>query len=198
VKSTIALDELYAMQKEVVAVTIPDAINELMDEILCELREKGVHVSDRKYFGYYPLAQAMAWLDCRAFADASDLLILRHYLWTNPDERLVINHLLEHKCVNPLKDVLDNIIKMAVEAYSDFEVTSSGVDSTRRIGKLRNEFMALYESFTSLLEKAQNSSEINQINAALDQLEEYSRKAHTTVGFTYAPLAEIYSLSKTA
>ena len=198
VNYTITLDELYAMQEEVAAVAIPDDTNGLMDDILCELREKGVHVSDRKYFGYYPLAQAMAWLDGRASADASDLLILRHYLWTSPDERVVINQLLEHKCENPLKDVLDNIIKMAVETYSDFEGTSSGTDSARRIGKLRNEFITLYESFTSLLDKAQDGSETDQINAALDQLEEYSRKAHTTVGFTYAPLSEIYGLSKTA
>lgn len=63
--AAITLDELRAMQAEVASVAVPDAINELMDDVLCELREKGIHISDRKYFSYYPLAQARAWLESR-------------------------------------------------------------------------------------------------------------------------------------
>ena len=59
---TITLEELCEMQKEVSSVRVPAAVNELMDDILMELRRQGVHVSDRKYFGYYPIVQAHAWL----------------------------------------------------------------------------------------------------------------------------------------
>jgi len=196
--STITLDELYSMQGEVSAVVVPDSINELMDDILCELREKGIHVSDRKYFGYYPLAQAMAWLKGRGTVEASDLLILRHYLWTSPDERTVINQLLERKCINPLKDALDELVKMAVESFSDFEDTSAGVDTAKRIGKLRNEYITLFEVVTGLMANAQNDPERAQINSALSQLEDFSKRAHTAVKFSYAPLNELYELRKTA
>ena len=195
---TMTLDELYAMQAEVAAVAIPDGVNELMDDILCELREKGVHVSDRKYFGYYPLAQAKAWLGGRASAGAPDLLILRHYLWTSPDERAAVNQLLERKCMNPLKDALGDIARMAAESFSDFEATPPGVDTAKRIGKLRNEYVALYESIAGLLAKAQGGDEKDQIDSALAQLEGYSRKAHAAVNFSYAPLNELYELKKTA
>ena len=209
VQSTITLDELYAMQGEIAAVIVPDDINELMDEILCELREKGVHVSDRKYFGYYPLTQAMAWLRGRDTVEAPDLFILRHYLWTSPDERVTINQLLERKCINPLKDALDEMVKMAIESYSDFESMVVGVntasersetdtETAKRIGKLRNEYASLYETVMELLTKAQNDSEKNQINSALAQIEEYSKKAHAAVNYTYAPLKELYGLTKTA
>ena len=58
--ATTDLLNLYAMQIEVAQITIPDAVNELMDDVLCELRRQGIHVSDRKYLNYYPIAQAKA------------------------------------------------------------------------------------------------------------------------------------------
>ena len=198
INCTITLDDMYAMQAEVAAVTVPDRANELMDDVLCELREKGIHVSDRKYFGYYPLAQASAWLNGRDKVESADLLILRHYLWTSPDERAVINQLLERKCVNPLKDALDDLVKMAVESFSDFEGASEGADTAKRIGKLRNEYISLYEAVTVLMSKAQADSEMRQIAETLELLEGFSKKAHAAVNFSYAPLNELYELRKTA
>ncbi|MDR1132106.1 MAG: AAA family ATPase [Oscillospiraceae bacterium] len=197
IKSAVTLEALYAMQEAVSAVTIPDAVNALMDDILCELRDKGAHISDRKYFGYYPLAQAMAWLKGRDSAEAQDLMILRHYLWTNPEERTVVNQVLERKCLNPLKDALDDILRMGIEAYGEFE-GAAAADIPKRIGKLRNEFLTLYEMLSGLLAKAQNAAETGQINDALNRLEDYSKKAHATVSYTYNPLNELYEFRRTA
>ena len=79
--ATITMDELLAMQKAVAAVLVPDAANELADDILCELRKNGVSVSDRKYLNYYPIAQAKAWLSGHASVESTDLLALKNYLW---------------------------------------------------------------------------------------------------------------------
>ena len=62
VKATFSLDELYAMQAQVKLISVPEAVNELMDDVLCELRREGITVSDRTFFGYGPVAQAAAWL----------------------------------------------------------------------------------------------------------------------------------------
>lgn len=82
--AAITMDELLAMQKEVAAVPVPDAANELADDILCELRKNGVPVSDRKYLNYYPITQAKAWLSGHAAVEATDLLALKNYLWKLP------------------------------------------------------------------------------------------------------------------
>jgi len=196
-RNTVTLDELYNMQDTVRQVFVSESINELMDDILCELREKGVHVSDRKYFGYHPLAQASAWLNGEDTVAASDLLILRHYLWNDPGERETVRQILERKCVNPLKDALDDIIRMAAESYADFE-TNTGADPAKRIGKLRNEFIGLYESILRLQANVQSDPERGQINAATDKLEEFSKKAHAATAFTYAPLNELLAFKRTA
>ena len=191
--ATISLDELYAMQREVAAVAVPDAVNELMDDLLCQLREKGIHISDRKYFGYYPIAQAHAWLEGRNIVEAADLLALRFYLWTAQEDRSVIDPVLERMCNDPLKDKLDALLTSAVEAYGDFESATSA-EPARRIGKLRNELVRLYVTITQLQAAAQSDAERSQIGDTLDDIEAYSKKAHEETGFAYVPLSEIYAI----
>ena len=91
------------MQDDVRQVHILDSINELMDDVLCALREKGIHISDRKYFNYAPVAQAKAWLEGRDTVAPADLIILRHYLWTAPEERAIIQSALVQMCSDPFK-----------------------------------------------------------------------------------------------
>ena len=83
ISATITLEELRQMQQEVASILVPDAINELADDILCELR-KDMAVSDRKYLGYYPIAQAKAWLSGHDKVESCDLLALKNYLWACP------------------------------------------------------------------------------------------------------------------
>jgi MoxR-like ATPase len=196
-ESTVTLDELFAMQEEVRNTEVPEEINVLTDDILCELRETGIHVSDRKYFGCYPLTQAYAWLYGKTRVEPQDLIILKHCLWNEPGEREKVRQILERLCVNPLKSALADILKMAAESYGDFE-TSAEANTTARIGKLRNELTEIYGAILRLTDDAKAEAERRQITETLEKIEEYSRKAHAASSFTYAPLPELYELRKTA
>lgn len=191
--ATISLAELEEMQEDVRKIAVPDSVNELMDDVLCELRSKNIHISDRKYFGYAPIAQAKAWLEGRDSVESADLTILRHYLWTAPEERVVIQGTLDRMCNDPLKDRLDGILATALECRADFD-SAADAPPARRIGKLRDEFLRLYEQLVDLNANAQNQGEMEKIQACLDELEELSRKAHESVRFAYAPLLELYAL----
>ena len=185
--------ELETMQAEVRNVLVPDSVNELMDDVLCELRGKGIHISDRKYFGYAPIAQAKAWLEGRDCVEPADLLVLSAYLWTAPEERAVISSTLERMCSDPLKDRLDSILADAIEGYGEFE-GAADAPAARRIGKLRDEYLNLYEALEEMRSGAQSDREREKIDACLDNLEQYSRKAHEAINFSYAPLRELYAL----
>lgn len=191
--ATISLAELEAMQEDVRNVCIPDSVNELMDDVLCELRGKGVHISDRKYFGYGPIAQAKAWLEGRDTVEPADLLVLSAYLWTAPEERAAIRATLERMCSDPLKERLDNILAEALEGYEEFE-DSSDAPAPRRIGKLRDEYLSLYERLAEMRSGAQSDREREKIGVCLAELEQYSRKAHEAIQFSYVPLQELYAL----
>lgn len=87
IAASITLEELEEMQEQVSEIPVPDAVNELADDILCELRKSGLPVSDRKYLNYYPIAQAKAWLSGHKAVEPIDLLALKNYLWQKPGDR---------------------------------------------------------------------------------------------------------------
>lgn len=193
VGARITLEELYAMQEEVRRVIVPDSVNELMDNILCELRRRGVHVSDRKYFGYAPLAQARAWLSSRDEVKPCDLGVLRAYLWTTPDEIEKVEAVIREIIENPLGDRIREIHGMGAEAFEDFQ-SDAPTNRGRALAKFRGELTALYNQVTALSQDAQSDRDRDAVQGLLDNLEDMNRQAHTTVGFSHTPLREIAAL----
>ena len=197
VLSTITLNELLAMQQEVKAVTVPDSINELADDILCELRRGGISVSDRKYLNFAPLAQAKAWLEGHRSVQAQDMLALRNYLWQKPGDRTAVDAVLNRLCVNPMQTKVEELARMALDAQEDFqEAKAAGTGSTtnKALIKLRAELIRLYRSQQELNANAQSDSEKAMVASLLDGLEQISKSAHEEAGFTYAPLAQLEAL----
>lgn len=199
VSVTISMEELAEMQLEVAAILVPDAANELADDILCELRKAGVFVSDRKYLNYYPIAQAKAWLSGHSKMEPSDLLALKNYLWRLPADREKVENVLNRLCVNPMLDKVNNIRGMALESQEVFDSTrgdGSNVDVGRKaLIKLRGELIRLYQMQCELRAAAQSDSETAMVDALLADLEKISRQAYEECGFTYTSLKEIAVLN---
>ena len=196
--ASITLAELLDMQREVQATPVPDAVNELADGILCELRRSGIPVSDRKYLNYYPIAQAKAWLSGHQAVQPDDLLALKNYLWQKPEDRAVVEATLTRMCVNPMQDKVNNVRAMAMEAQEDFEAvrndTSKANAGSKALIKLRGELVRLYGMQQALAAAAQSDSERALTKELLDDLEQASRTAHEAVNFTYIPLDQLAAL----
>lgn len=195
IAASITLDELEAMQQEVAAIPVPDSINELADDILCELRKSGIPVSDRKYLNYYPIAQAKAWLSGHAAVETMDLLALKNYLWQKPGDRAVVEATLNRMCVNPMQDKVNSIRAMAVEAQGDFDAarqdTSKPSIGARALQKLRGELVRLYGMQQDLANAAQSDSERTLTDGLLADLEQINRQASESINFTCMPLNEL-------
>ena len=198
VRSTITLEELEAMQQEVSAIPVPDAINELADDVLCELR-KQIGVSDRKFLGYYPIAQAKAWLCGHAEVESSDLLGLKNYLWHQPADRAYVEATLQRMCVNPMQDKVNDILAMAAEAKEGFDAACGDQPKAngarKALIKFRGELIRLYQMQSKLAADCQGSNEQQMLDTLLNDLEKVSKTAHETVGFTYMPLPEMAALA---
>ena len=195
---TITLDELLEMQREVSAIPVPDAANELADDILCELRKNGMAVSDRKYLGYYPIAQAKAGLSGHPQVECTDLLALKNYLWHLPADRALVESTLQHMCVNPMLDKVNDVRSMAMEARDGYEAarsdTSRAGAANRALVKLRGELLRLFEMQKKLEAEAQTDNERALTAELLQDMEQISRQAHEAVGFTYIPLEQLAAL----
>ena len=195
VTTTITLDELLAMQREVAAIPVSDAINELADDILCELRRNSLTVSDRKYLNYFPLAQAKAWLDGNDKVTPKDLLILKCYLWEKPGDRAVVESVLNRLCMNPMQDKVNDIRAMAAEIADEFNADGTEAEQnqsgSRALVKLRGELVRLYARQQELAAAAESDAEKAMTAELLEELESISKTATESVGFTYMPLAEL-------
>ena len=195
---TITLDELLEMQREVSAIPVPDTINELADDILCELRKNGMTVSDRKYLGYYPIAQAKAWLSGHAQVESTDLLALKNYLWHLPADRVMVESTLQRMCVNPMLDKVNDVRSMAMEARDEYDAARSDTNkagaANRALVKLRGELLRLFEMQKKLEAEARTDSERVLTAELLQDMEQISRQAHEAVGFTYIPLEQLAAL----
>lgn len=195
ITATITLDELISMQGEVSALLIPESVNELVDDILCDLRKNGLIISDRKYLNYYPLAQAKAWLSGHDEVIPQDLLVLKCYLWQKPSDRAIVESTLNRLCINPLQDKVSNVRALAAEVKDAFDAALSASDKpnagAKALIKLRGELVRLYEMQQGIAASAQSESETALADNLLADLEKVSRAAHDTVGFTYAPLAQL-------
>lgn len=112
------------------AIPVPDSANELADDILCELR-KSMAVSDRKYLGYYPIAQARAWLSGHDKVESSDLLALKDYLWHLPADREKVESVLKRLCINPMQEKVNGVREVALDSQAGFEEACGDGQSDR-------------------------------------------------------------------
>ena len=198
IAASFTLEELKEMQKEVSDILVPDSVNELADDILCELRKSGIPVSDRKYLNYYPIAQAKAWLSGHAAVESTDLLALKNYLWQKPGDRAVVESTLERMCVNPMQDKVNSIRAMSLEALDSFEDAMENATKpsggAKALQKLRSELVRLYAMQQDLANAAQSDSERALADSLLEDLEQTNRQASQAVNFTCMPLRELAAM----
>lgn len=198
IAASITLDELAQMQAEVAAIPVPDAANELADDILCQLRKDGIPVSDRKYLNCYPIAQAKAWLSGHAQVESQDLLALKNYLWQKPADRPVVESTLNRMCVNPMQDKVNGIRAMAMDVQTEFDAnradTSKPNAGSKALIKLRGELVRLYGEQQKLAASAQSDGETALTDELLADMERINKQAHEAVGFTYTPLGQLAAL----
>ena len=195
ITAVITLDELQQMQQEVADIPVPDVINELADDILCELRKSGCPVSDRKYLNYYPIAQAKAWLNGHTTVEPKDLLALKHYLWQMPGDRPMVENTLNRLCINPMQDKVNDIRAAAKEVLEELHASANaGVDTRKAFRKFRGEMLRVYRLYLQLAEKTQNDNEKAMLDTLLHDLEHDSRMAHEQNGYTYATMQELAEL----
>lgn len=197
VTATFSLQELYAMQEEVAQIVVPDAINELMDDVLCELRREGITVSDRTFFGFAPIAQAAAWLAGHTEVQPDDLLQLKNYLWNEPQEIEKVQMVLTRLCDDPLRTRLEELLAKANELYSVFDAAAD-TRKTKALAQLRTAFAEIYREWQALNAAAQYADQQFQTETALDELEKLSCKAHEACSFTPVPLEQLAALHSVA
>lgn len=188
----ITMQELVFMQDEVRQVTISKSINELWDNILCELRKKEIHVSDRTYFNYSGLVKAEAWLQGRDQVLPEDMGVLVNYLWNRPEEIPVVGKVIQDVIEDPMGDQIRDI---QGRAYGYFDEFSKDSNKNKALVQLRKNLLICFDRAVALKDGlSDESSSLTAIDSLIDTLESLSREAYSQSNFTYIPFEELKAL----
>lgn len=113
--TTLTMSELAQAQQAVTHVAA-QPIFPLLAQLRAELLKLGIIASDRRWRQSVGLIQAQAWLNGHQAADASDVTILQHVLWNEPDQRLPVAKAVL-MLVSPYDQEAQDILDDAKDAY---------------------------------------------------------------------------------
>ena len=191
INHTITLSELEQMQREVQLIKVPQKINELMDTVLCELRRTGIHVSDRKFFGFTPIVRAKAYLRGDTEVAPKDLLALKNYLWNTPEEIPTVEKILIDLCENPVGAEVEKYLAMAYESMSEMENDMrSDSENLKPYVKFSKELLRIYTEVVNLRLPDMNGADTREIEKGEAELEKISIKADEIAKTQHITMAE--------
>ena len=197
--SCITLDELKQMQIEAEKIKVPNEINELMDNVLCELRHNGIHVSDRKYFGFTPIVRAKAYLNGNTEVKPQDLLVLKNYFWNEPSQIPTVGKILTDICENPIGAKTQELVEMANESFSELNNYATGKDSgnadfekhvLKIYMKVNKELVRIYSALANLKNDDLSESDCKTVDIAAQMLEDLSCNADNIAKTPHITLSE--------
>lgn len=197
--SSITLDELEQMQNDAEKIKVPDEINELMDNILCELRRNGIHVSDRKYFGFTPIVRAKAYLNGNTEVKPKDLLVLKNYFWNEPSQIPTVVKILTDICENPIGAKTQEFVEMANESFSELNdyaesKNSNDGDFEKRVLKIymkvNKELVRIYSDLADLKNGDLSESDYKTVDNAAQKIENLSCVADDIAKTPHITLSE--------
>ena len=189
----ITLDELHRMQQEVAEVEVPEAICDMMDDILCEMRKENLPISDRKFFGFYPIAQALAWLSGKDSVTSDEIRALTPYLWSVQSDIPKIEQILKDACMDGVAEKIEDFRAQLNEAYSAF-LADSQTDKTRALLKFRECLVQLYKNCLEFRTTLPTASVQAAVDTLIGEMEDKSRQAHSATNLTYITLPELEQL----
>ena len=195
----ITLAELKQMQHEAEKVKVTDEINELMDNVLCELRRHNIHVSDRKYFGFTPIVRVKAYLNGNTEVKPKDLLVLKNYFWSEPSQIPIVEKILKDICENPIGAKAQKLVEMARESFSELNNFASSQDREnpdieKQVLKLYmktgKELLRIYSDVVNLKEDDMSDADCKKVDEVAEEIENFSLLCDDIAKTPHVPLSE--------
>ncbi len=101
IESKISMEDLALLRDELNQISVPDAI--LLDYIslMNKLLQNGILISDRRQNECLKILRATALMDHRYEVVATDFEALQDVLWNEPEDKSIVNELLQEHMVSP-------------------------------------------------------------------------------------------------
>lgn len=184
----ITWDEVVEAQKEVEAVTIPEDVYDAMNTLRNNLRTQGIEPTDRRFAECLKIIRGTAWMSGRTAADIDDMKLLRHVLWTTPNEISIADKVVL-ELANPLEkegqDLLEEIERLATELDDAIRNSDNKQVKNKKGIEIHSKLERAKEDLDNLEKRAVQSGRKS------DAIEEAKTRLYTT---TRTLLKEIFKI----
>lgn len=111
--------ELHEARTEVRDIHFTDQSQEMVEEILGQLRKEGIIPGDRRQFKSVGVCKAAAWLEGSPVVEPNHLEVLAHCLWDDPGEQPRKCAQVVARIANPIGMLVNSLILQAEEVVSN-------------------------------------------------------------------------------
>ncbi len=162
----ITLQELEEMQEEASRIEIPDLIVNLLVTVRNKLKKENIIASDRRYHNSLGILKAKAFLDGRDHVVDSDLVILAHVLWSNPEEIRTVQNII-YDLANPFERRAEEFLKQAEEILAYAKREWADADERTRAGiEAHTKFKKIHSRLAEMIRR------VHQEGRSLGRIEE--------------------------
>ncbi|MEW6775013.1 MAG: AAA family ATPase [Bdellovibrionota bacterium] len=162
----ITLQELQEMQEEASRIEIPDLIVNLLVTVRNKLKKENIIASDRRYHNSLGILKAKAFLDGRDHVVDSDLVILAHVLWSNPEEIRTVQNII-YDLANPFERRAEEFLKQAEEILAYAKREWADADERTRAGiEAHTKFKKIHSRLAEMIRR------VHQEGRSLGRIEE--------------------------
>jgi len=154
-QATITQEDLVRLQAAVDRIEFGSTAGGMIEQLRRELKAKGVIVSDRRWGQSIKALRAQALFDGRPAVNEDDLMILKHTIWSAPEQITEIGKMVA-RLGNPLNaravelgDQAADVFKQAMDAQtgsgSDAEKMNTAIEAVAKIKRIKTDLNALLE-----------------------------------------------------
>lgn len=175
-KAFITKTDLVDAQTVVRAVTFPDEMKQIYVKLRKTLRYEGMNVSDRTYKTSIRLLKAQAFLAGRDKIDTPDFEILKHVVWTDPNQKkkaqsLILELIAPEK--NQVYEIRDNCVQ-------SFDLVFTHKENKKRTDAAVESLHKLKASLTEIaklrMQMQQRNADVSDVERVENEIEAMKRQ----------------------
>ncbi len=154
---TISQSELAELQQSAAKIQLPSSVIEAIAQLRRDLMAKGIRLSDRRWGKTHGVLRAHALLEGRGAIEEDDLIVLKHVLWSSPDQQSEVSRL----CARIGNPINGRATELTDQAASVFDATialhQQGRDTQEKVAIVAegiDKFKNIHATLTQLQEQA--------------------------------------------
>ena len=175
--TTLSLEELKQIQKQVRDVTLPSHIYRSIADVRRALGKKNIIASDRRYRQSLSLLQAHAYLAGASEVMETDLFFLEHVLWRDPGEHEPVRSTIRELLLGYEEEVKELLYESREIRDSALRPWETSDEKARALIEFHTKLRNILAKVEQIMEKARRlGRSLDRVDSVKDEIEQIQKQ----------------------